>query len=128
MSNTVRVAVAVIERRDRILIAKRPQHLHKGGYWEFPGGKQEDDEPISQALIRECFEELAIIPVKFSPLIQIEHTYPEKSVFLDVWTVTDYMGVPRGVEGQPLFWCPVNQLDEYKFPEANLAIVEAIRR
>ncbi len=128
MSNTIRVAVAVIQRRDRILIAKRPQHLHKGGYWEFPGGKQEDDEPISQALIRECFEELAIIPVKFSPLIQIEHTYPEKSVFLDVWTVTDYMGVPRGVEGQPLFWCPVNQLDEYQFPEANLAIVEAIRR
>lgn len=128
MSNTVRVAVAVIQRRDRILIAKRPQHLHKGGCWEFPGGKQEDDEPISQALIRECFEELAIIPVKFSPLIQIEHTYPEKSVFLDVWTVTDYMGVPRGVEGQPLVWCPVNQLDEYQFPEANLAIVEAIRR
>ncbi|WP_018625367.1 8-oxo-dGTP diphosphatase MutT [Kangiella aquimarina] len=128
MSNTIRVAVAVIQRRDRILIAKRPQHLHKGGFWEFPGGKQENDEPISQALIRECFEELAIIPVKFSPLIQIEHTYPEKSVFLDVWTVTDYMGVPRGVEGQPLVWCPVKQLDEYQFPEANLAIVEAIRR
>lgn len=128
MSNTIRVAVAVIQRRDRILIAKRPQHLHKGGLWEFPGGKQEDGEPISQALIRECFEELAIIPVKFSPLIQIEHSYPEKSVFLDVWTVADYMGVPRGVEGQPLVWCPVNQLDEYQFPEANIAIVEAIRR
>lgn len=128
MSSTIRVAVAVIQRCDRILIAKRPKHLHKGGYWEFPGGKQEEDEPIGEALIRECFEELAIIPVKFSPLIQIEHTYPEKSVFLDVWTVTDYMGVPRGVEGQPLVWCPVNQLDEYQFPEANLAIVEAIRR
>lgn len=127
MSQIIRVAVAVIQRRDRILIAKRPAHLHKGGYWEFPGGKQEDDEPIEQALIRECVEELAIIPIKFSPLIQIEHTYPEKSVFLDVWTVTDYLGVPKGVEGQPLVWCPVSQLDEYQFPEANLAIVEAIK-
>lgn len=127
MSNMIRVAVAVIQRRDRILIAKRPQHLHKGGYWEFPGGKQEDDESIEQALIRECFEELAIIPTKFFPLIQIEHNYPEKSVLLDVWTVTDYMGVPKGVEGQPLLWCPVSQLDEFQFPEANLAIVEAIK-
>ena len=128
MSNIIRVAVAVIQRRDRILIAKRPQHLHKGGYWEFPGGKQEDNEPIEQALIRECFEELAIIPTKFFPLIQIEHNYPEKSVLLDVWTVTDYMGVPKGVEGQPLLWCPVSQIDEYQFPEANQAIVEAIKR
>lgn len=128
MSSTIRVAVAVIQRRARILIAKRPQHLHKGGYWEFPGGKQEDNEPIEQALIRECFEELAIIPTKFFPLIQIEHNYPEKSVLLDVWTVTDYMGVPKGVEGQPLLWCPVSQIDEYQFPEANQAIVEAIKR
>ena len=126
MSQTIRVAVAVIQRRDRILIAKRPSHLHKGGYWEFPGGKQEEGESIRDALIRECFEELEIIPVKASPLIQIEHAYPEKSVYLDVWTVTDYMGVPRGVEGQPLVWCPIRQIDEYQFPEANLAIIKAL--
>lgn len=127
MKNMIRVAVAVIQRRDRILIAKRPQHLHKGGYWEFPGGKQEEGEQAEQALIRECFEELAIIPSKYSPLIQIEHHYPEKSVILDVWTVTDYLGVPKGVEGQPLLWCPIKDLGDYQFPEANIAIISAIQ-
>ncbi|MHC9509908.1 8-oxo-dGTP diphosphatase MutT [Kangiella sp. M94] len=127
MHSMIRVAVAVIQRRDRVLIAKRPQHLHKGGYWEFPGGKQEQGEAIEQALIRECFEELAIIPSVFSPLIQIEHHYTEKSVLLDVWKVTDYLGVPQGVEGQPLFWCPIQDLDGYQFPEANLAIISAIQ-
>ncbi|MCW8857082.1 MAG: 8-oxo-dGTP diphosphatase MutT [Kangiella sp.] len=127
MSHIIRVAVAVIQRRGRILIAKRPQHLHKGGYWEFPGGKQEQDESIDKALIRECFEELGIVPYKFSPFIQIEHSYPEKSVCLDVWQVTDYLGIPKGLEGQPLLWCPIEDLDDYQFPEANLAIVEAIK-
>ncbi|HEY9030510.1 MAG TPA: 8-oxo-dGTP diphosphatase MutT [Kangiella sp.] len=127
MKNMIRVAVAVIQRRDQILIAKRPQHLHKGGYWEFPGGKQEEGEQAEQALIRECLEELAIIPAKYSPLIQIEHHYPEKSVVLDVWTVTDYLGVPKGAEGQPLLWCPIKDLGDYKFPEANLAILSAIQ-
>ncbi len=127
MHSMIRVAVAVIQRRDRVLIAKRPQHLHKGGYWEFPGGKQEQGEAIEQALIRECFEELAIIPSVFVPFIQIEHHYPEKSVLLDVWQVTDYLGVPKGVEGQPLVWCPIKDLDGYQFPEANLAIISVIQ-
>lgn len=127
MDNMIRVAVAVIKRRDRILIARRPQHLHKGGYWEFPGGKQEEGEQVEQALVRECYEELAIIPSKYFPLIQIEHHYPEKSVILDVWTVTDYLGVPEGIEGQPLVWCPIKDLDGYQFPEANLAIISAIQ-
>ncbi len=127
MPKHIRVAVAVIQIQDRILIAKRPQHLHKGGYWEFPGGKLEQGEPIQKALVRECQEELAITPLSFRPLKQIEHSYLEKTVLLDVWLVTDYLGVPTGLEGQPLFWCPIDKLSEYQFPEANLGILELIK-
>ncbi|NVK21019.1 MAG: 8-oxo-dGTP diphosphatase MutT [Kangiellaceae bacterium] len=126
MSETIHVAVAVIQIGDRILIAKRPVHLHKGGYWEFPGGKVESDETIQQALIRECYEELAIVPCLFRPLIEIRHQYPEKEVLLDVWLVTDYLGVPAGVEGQPLVWCTLQNLKGYQFPEANIPIIEKL--
>ena len=36
----VNVAVAVIVNQDQqVLIAKRPDHVHQGGFWEFPGEK-----------------------------------------------------------------------------------------
>ncbi|MBL4608725.1 MAG: NUDIX domain-containing protein, partial [Pseudomonadales bacterium] len=51
------VAVAVVRNvHNDILIAKRPNHLHQGGLWEFPGGKREKGESIQQALIRELEE------------------------------------------------------------------------
>ena len=33
------VAAAILGRDDKVLIAKRADHLHQGGKWEFPGGK-----------------------------------------------------------------------------------------
>lgn len=126
MTKTIHVAVAVILVQGRILIAKRPEHLHKGGYWEFPGGKREETETIEEALIRECEEELAITPLRFRSLKVIDHQYPEKKVKLDVWLVEDYLGVPKGLEGQPIEWCPKEQLDNYRFPEANLEIISLI--
>ncbi|MRX27412.1 8-oxo-dGTP diphosphatase MutT [Kangiella sp. HZ709] len=126
MHKTIHVAVAVIIIKNKVLIAKRAEHLHKGGYWEFPGGKVEPNETIEDALVRECQEELNIIPTQTSSLQKIEHYYPEKKVLLDVWLVEDYLGVPQGLEGQPLVWIYKQDLNNYKFPEANQAILEAL--
>lgn len=121
------VVAAVIRRDDRILIARRAAHQHQGGLWEFPGGKVEPGETVSAALVRELKEELDITPTAFSPLIRIEHDYPDKSVCLDVWTVTGFVGEPHGREGQPLAWVAVNDLAAFDFPAANRPIVTAIR-
>ena len=61
-ADAVHVAVGVIfnPQQDHILIAKRPQHLHQGGLWEFPGGKVSLGETVEQALKRELYEELGI--------------------------------------------------------------------
>ncbi|WP_223669474.1 NUDIX domain-containing protein [Kangiella shandongensis] len=123
---TVRVAVAVIIIADRVLIAKRAKHQHQGGLWEFPGGKIEPEESVDSALERECFEELDISPLQIKPLTTIEHTYPDKAVRLEVCTVHDFLGVPKGKEGQPLTWCPLQQLSSFDFPEANHSIIELI--
>lgn len=123
----VHVAVAVIRGDDdRVLIARRPDHVHKGGLWEFPGGKVESGEAVLQALAREVAEELAIDVVAAEPLTEIRHEYPEKTVLLDVWLVSDYKGCPRGNEGQPLCWVAPGQLRDYDFPEANQAIIDAL--
>jgi 8-oxo-dGTP diphosphatase len=57
-----KVALAYIfDAEDRVLIAKRPQSKHMGGFWEFPGGKLEPGESPLQAIQREILEELAIV-------------------------------------------------------------------
>ncbi len=40
------------------LIGKRPSLKEDNGYWEFPGGKKNDDENIYSCLKREWIEEL----------------------------------------------------------------------
>lgn len=127
MMKRILVVAAVIRRGGRILIARRAAHQHQGGLWEFPGGKVEPAEAVQAALVRELREELGITPTAFSPLIRIEHDYPDKSVCLDVWTVTDFTGDPQGREGQPLVWVTEDELPAHDFPAANRPIVTAAR-
>jgi len=130
MNQTIHVAVAVIGHQNdsnKILIAKRPDHVYKGGLWEFPGGKVEQGEHVFEALARELEEELAIFVLQAEPLIKIQHDYPEKSVLLDVWKVTEFSGNAKGNEGQAIDWVSVDQLNEYSFPEANNVIIDELQ-
>ncbi|MFC3153528.1 Nudix family hydrolase [Litoribrevibacter euphylliae] len=123
----VHVAVAVIERENGdICIAKRADHQHQGGLWEFPGGKVEAGETITQALQREIHEELGIDVLAHSPLISVRYRYTDKHVLLDVHRIHQFEGEPHGKEGQPVVWCPKSQLKNYEFPAANKGILNAL--
>lgn len=122
----IHVAVAVIENaRGEFLLARRPEHVHQGGFWEFPGGKVEPGEDIRVALNRELHEELGITAQHARPLLRVRHDYPDKSVLLDVWHVSAIHGTPHGREGQPLVWAVPGELRNYRFPAANAPIVTA---
>jgi len=120
-------AAAVVDAKGRVLIAQRPQHLHQGGLWEFPGGKLEPGESAYQALVRELHEEVHLEVEAARPLIRISYDYPDKAVLLDVWRVDGFRGDGVGREGQPVRWVPVESLAEYTFPAANAPIVNAVR-
>jgi len=126
-SGFIHVAVGVIEGKDgKILLTRRPEHVHQGGKWEFPGGKVESGETVQQALSRELREELNIVPERLSPLIRIPFHYPDKHVLLDVWLVHQFAGTPTALEGQPMTWCQRDALGELEFPEANRPIIQAL--
>mgnify|MGYP000548036486 CR=1 FL=1 len=127
MGKVVHVAVGVVRRQDgKILIARRPDHLHMGGRWEFPGGKVEEGETVQQALARELREEVAIEVKGLEPLTETSHDYPEKTVLLDTWWVTKFEGEASGLEGQQTAWVEAADLANYTFPDANQEIIEAI--
>lgn len=123
----IHVAAAVIENaRGHVLLSLRPDHVHQGGLWEFPGGKLEESEAPRDALTRELHEEVGIDVKQARPLIRVYHDYGDRKVLLDVWKVTEFNGLPHGKEGQVLEWSAPETLSDYSMPAADVPIVNAI--
>ncbi len=123
----VHVAVGVIiNDEQKILLAKRHSHLHQGGKWEFPGGKVENNETVTQALIRELKEEVNLDVYSSISFLEIAHNYPDKHVLLDIHLVKDFDGIGEGLENQEIKWVELSALSQYEFPEANIPIIKKL--
>jgi 8-oxo-dGTP diphosphatase len=121
------VAGALFDERGRVLLAQRPEGKHMAGGWEFPGGKVEPGEEPFDGLRRELREEIGIEVAIARPLIAYEHAYPTRRVLLDLWLVTQYSGEPQSLEGQPLQWVPLDQLETVGLLEADWPMIPALR-
>jgi 8-oxo-dGTP diphosphatase len=121
------MAGAIADASGRILVGKRPDHVHQGGLWEFPGGKLESGESPEAGLARELVEELGIQVRASRPLIRVHHDYGDRHVLLEVHRVDDYVGIPHGREGQPLDWLAPEDMDAAAFPAADRPIITALR-
>lgn len=73
------------------------------------------------------WEELGIDVQAHTPLIRINHRYPDLSVLLDVHRITKFSGVAKGLEGQPLAWVSAESMLGYPMPAADRSIVSALR-
>jgi len=120
------MAGAIADAEGRILVTRRPDDVHQGGLWEFPGGKLEPGERPEQGLSRELQEELGIQVQASQPLIRIHHDYSDRRILLDVHRVSAYSGVPCGLEGQPLAWVHPEAMDPQHFPAADRPIITAL--
>lgn len=127
MKKQVHVAVGVIKKDDLIFIAKRHESQHQGGKWEFPGGKVEAGETVTQALARELKEEIGIEVKSSTPFLEIHHDYPDKSVHLDIHLVEAFDGEAKHQEGQEHKWVAIRDLNNYEFPAANVVIIEKLQ-
>lgn len=121
------VVAAIIGSDGRLLIARRPDHLHQGGLWELPGGKVEEGEVPTAALLRELQEEVGIEPTRYRPFIQLPFSYTDRTLVLEVWLVEQFLGHPTGREGQQLAWVEPQHLAHYAFPPANRGIIRALQ-
>ncbi|ELV8718515.1 8-oxo-dGTP diphosphatase MutT [Vibrio vulnificus] len=124
----IHIVAAIIFNQDKsqVYITKRPDDKHKGGFWEFPGGKVEEGESIEQAMVRELEEEIGITATQQQLFEHLEYDYPDKSLKFDFITVTDFSGQPYGREGQQGEWVAIAELSRYPFPEANVPILERV--
>ncbi|MBV9575706.1 MAG: (deoxy)nucleoside triphosphate pyrophosphohydrolase [Gammaproteobacteria bacterium] len=123
----LRVVVGIVKKQEKILIGQRPIGKPYSGYWEFPGGKIEENESGQEALTRELYEELGVQVETAYFCFEHTHTYPDKTVLLEIWLVSAFSGEPYCKENQILRWVTFTEMMELRVLEGNLPIVEKIK-
>lgn len=110
------VAVALFDDSGRVLLQKRSPGRAHDGLWEFPGGKVEPRESLSQALIREVREELDIEldPASIEPLCFAAQA--DQPYVILLYTCRSWSGTLACLDAQDLDWFEAEAL-------ANLALV-----
>lgn len=122
-------AAALINERDEILLAQRPEGKCMAGLWEFPGGKVEEGETPEQALIRELEEELAIRTNLYhlNPVTFASHSYPKSHLLMPLYTCRKWEGEISPQENQQVMWVALDDLHNHPMPPADLPIIPLLR-
>ena len=125
MPERVIVVAAVIEQDGRFLVARRLRGTHLAGYWEFPGGKVQDDETHEEALRRELVEELGTTADGLRKIFETVHEYPERTVELHFYRAS-LAGSAVPALGQELRWIARAEFAYLDFPPADAELIRTI--
>ena len=116
------VVCGLIERNNRILLARRPLHKRSGGLWEFPGGKLQEGENLQQALKRELMEELNIEVYNTTELGSVKNT----SFTLHALHC-QYRGHILPIEHTALSWVSLSRLKRYHLCSSDEELIKKYR-
>lgn len=125
-SITLVVAAVIRDLRGRVMLTRRPEGLHMGGLWEFPGGKVENGESPADALARELAEELSLRAEVGRPITFAVHEEPGMRIVLLFYGVSLDGQTPEPVEGQEIVWVEPERLHEYPTPPADAELVRLL--
>jgi 8-oxo-dGTP diphosphatase len=114
------VVAAVIEHEGRYLITQRRPGAVLPLLWEFPGGRVEDGENETSALVREVVGRIGTEVAVFEKLGDHFHEYEAYDVLMSMFACT----LPRGAEPAAVGvndtrWVSSEELERYEFPPAD---------
>jgi 8-oxo-dGTP diphosphatase len=126
-------AAALIDPAGQVLMSCRTAGKDYAGYWEFPGGKLEPNEPPEFALMRELREELGIEtrPTCFYPVGFVSHQAQKNNgqtvgYVILLYACRMWRGVPSSNEGQELKWIPPKQMYNYQVVPADIPLIAQV--
>lgn len=121
----IRVCAAIIEKNDLVLAARRKPGKHLAGFWEFPGGKIEENETPEQCLLRELKEEFDIV-AEIGDYIGIsEYNYGEKHIQLFAYLAKHISGDFKLNDHDNIVWIRHNQFNELEWAPADIPLINS---
>ena len=122
----INVAAAIITKNNKYFIAKRNKNKHLGGFYEFPGGKQDVNETLQQTVIREIKEELNI-HVQVGNKLGEEHYKDDKiNVHLHYFFCKIISGNIILNEHEDSAWVSKEEFKNYNFAEGDSDIISLL--
>jgi mutator protein MutT len=94
-----------LKREHEILLAMKKRGFGEGR-WNGVGGKILPDETVEQALIRECFEEIEVIPKRYEKVAFLSFSFPEEipDIIGHVFICHEWQGEPTETEEMAPRW------------------------
>ncbi len=117
----------LINSQNEVLIDQRLKEMRMGGMWEFPGGKQEENESIQMTIMRELQEELSIKVNVKEMLVEFDHLYSHQKLHFVVHLCELVSGNPKPLSSSQIKWVKVDDLVNYSFPAANRKMIAALK-
>jgi 8-oxo-dGTP diphosphatase len=118
------VGAVIRNEANEILCALRSQSMSLPGFWEFPGGKIEQNETPEESLIREIQEELNCTIEVGELVADVTYEYPLIMVRLITYNAKIVNGDPYPNEHEKLIWLPVDKLSALEWAPADLPTIE----
>ena len=123
----IRVSAAVIHSGGKVYATRRGRDEWKG-FWEFPGGKQEEGESGEAAAVREIREELGASIAIERFLCTVEHDYPDFHLTMDCYLAHVSAGRLTLTEHSDARWLGIGELDSVGWLPADIKVVEEIKK
>ena len=126
MKKTIHVVAAIIRDKGKLFATQRGYGEWKD-YWEFPGGKIEQNETGKQALHREILEELDT-EISIGDLFSsIDYDYPYFHLKMDCYLASVKKGNLILKEHKSAKWLGPDELDTVNWLPADKSIIDLIK-
>ena len=121
------VSAAIIIEDGKVLLARRAKGEKLAGYWEFPGGKREEDETIDECLVREISEELSLDIEVVGEFDTSDYEYPGGQIRLIGLLAEIRNGVISKTVHDLVEWIDISSVLDYQLAPADIPLAERLR-
>lgn len=123
----ITVVAALIEKDNRVLIAKRlTGSAEVLGKWEFPGGKVEKNESEKEALKREIYEEFKVNVEVGDFIDNCIYKYSIRKIDLRLYKAKYISGDFKLIDHSEYKWVKKEDLLSYDLAPADIPLVKSI--